>query len=436
MLKIHKYKTHLNIPMIWLLMTLVLVLVVYSINILISFPTYAASSTSKTLSDISTMQEMTQTICAKSKVGDTNTLTDTRDNNTYTIRKHEDNNCWMTQNLRLAGEKTLTPADSDVVSDYTLPASDINGFSASNYYASQMYYAGDETNGAYYSWTAATAGTGDADLNSGDAPSSICPKGWKLPPNSGNGSYANFVEKAGITNDVAGSTKIRSAPYSFPYAGGVWGSKLGYSDSYGFYWSRTVYSGNSQQAYPLYFNSSIVSPGNHNRYDGLSIRCVALGGIATDSNLSVEVYPALMIDAVSNMHQIVDSGVVNTGTISTTITANTNYQVLLSSNDSTMRNPKLDSADDRTIPTISATTPTILTPGTSAWGIATGSPDGSSGNGTYVGITTTPQSYYNTTSLGVYPSQTIHTYGIGVTISPLLPSGIYSTSITVTAVGV
>ena len=152
MLKIHKYKTHLNIPVIWLLMILVLALVVYSINILTSFPTHAASSTTKTLSDISTMQEMTQTICAKSKVGDTNTLTDTRDNNTYTIRKHEDNNCWMTQNLRLAGEKTLTPADSDVVSDYTLPASDINGYNASNYYANQMYYAGDETNGAYYSW--------------------------------------------------------------------------------------------------------------------------------------------------------------------------------------------------------------------------------------------------------------------------------------------
>ena len=204
---------------------------------------------------------------------------------------------------------------------------------------------------------------------------------------------------------------------------------------YGDYWSRTA--GSSNNAYRLGFYSSGVDPAYSNvRYHGFSIRCVALGGIATDSNLSVEVYPALMIDAVSNLHQIIDSSMVNTGTISTTITANTNYQVLLSSNDSTMRNPKLDSADDRTIPTISATTPTILTPGTSAWGIATGSPDGSSGNSTYVGITTTPQSYYNTTSLGAYPSQTIHTYGIGVTISPLLPSGIYSTSITVTAVGV
>ena len=104
---------------------------------------------------------------------------------------------------------------------------------------------------------------------------------------------------------------------------------------------------------------------------------------------------------------------------------------MLHSNDPDLRNPELTVENAPTIPAASN-----LTPGTSAWGIATGSPDGSSGNSTYVGITTTPQSYYNTTSLGAYPSQTIHTYGIGVTISPLLPSGIYSTSITVTAVGV
>ena len=404
---------------------------------LITFEAPTAHAASKTLSDISTMQEMTQTICAKSKVGDTNTLTDTRDNNTYTIRKHEDNNCWMTENLRLVGEKTLTPADSDVVSDYILPASDINGFSASNYYASQVYYAGDETNGAYYSWTAATAGTGDASLTEGNAPSSVCPKGWKLPPNYGNGSYVDFTSAAGITDDANGSTKINSAPYSFPYTGFVGNSALHDVGSSSGYWSRAANS--AQGVYHLWFTKSYInSAKTGNSFYGISLRCVALGGIATDSNLSVEVYPALMIDAVSNMHQIVDSSVVNTGTISTTITANTNYQVLLSSNDSTMRNPKLDSIDDRTIPTVDNTTPTILTPGTSAWGIATGSPDGSNGNSnsTYVGITTTPQSYYNTTSLGAYPSQTIHTYGIGVTISPLLPSGIYSTSITVTAVGV
>ena len=409
---------------------------ILGILVLVSYQAPRANAAKMTLENISTMQEMSWSICNNSAIGSTASLTDIRDGNIYNIRRHEDGNCWMTENLRII-DKTLTPADSDVVTDYVIPDSSLVSFDIDSKYQSQAYYDGNTTNGAYYNWYTATASTGGEPVATDGqvAPGSICPKGWKLPPNSGNGSYIELMQKAGINSDEAGSTKISSAPYNFPYAGYVHNSALTVVGFGGDYWSRTA--GSSNNAYRLGFYSSGVDPAYSNvRYHGFSIRCVALGGIATDSNLSVEVYPALMIDAVSNLHQIIDSSMVNTGTISTTITANTNYQVLLSSNDSTMRNPKLDSADDRTIPTISATTPTILTPGTSAWGIATGSPDGSSGNSTYVGITTTPQSYYNTTSLGAYPSQTIHTYGIGVTISPLLPSGIYSTSITVTAVGV
>ena len=147
MLRIQKKKIKAVIPLLCVGM-----LVLSGMTTFTSLTTYAAGET-RTIADITNMQDMTQSICANSKVGDTATLTDTRDNSTYTIRKHEDKNCWMTQNLRLTGEKTLTPADSDVASNYTLPASDMNGFDESNYYASQMYYASDETNGAYYSWT-------------------------------------------------------------------------------------------------------------------------------------------------------------------------------------------------------------------------------------------------------------------------------------------
>ena len=246
MLQIHKKRIKTVVP---LLCSGVLVL--SGLTIFNSLTTYAAET--RTLTNITNMQEMTPLICANSAIGATTTLTDTRDGEQYTVRKHEDGNCWMTQNLRLTGEKTLTPMDSDVTSNYTLPASDLNGFDNTNYYANQMYYANDATNGAYYSWTAATAGTGDANLTSGDAPSSVCPKGWKLPPNSGRGSYAEFVAAAGITNDAAGSTKIRSAPYNFPYAGGVWDSALNYSGFNGYYWSRTVSSANN--TYGLYFSS-------------------------------------------------------------------------------------------------------------------------------------------------------------------------------------
>ena len=224
---------------------------------------------------ISTMQEMTAEICRNSDIGAAKNLRDTRDGSEYSIRKHEDGNCWMTQNLRIVN-KTITPADSDVTANYTIPPSSLSGFSSSNYYANQVYYANNTTNGAYYSWTAATAGTGTSSVTSGDAPSSVCPKGWKLPPNSGNGSYTNFTSAAGITNSADGSNKIRSAPYNFPYAGRALNSSLNVVGSNGYYWSRTTDSANN--AYNLIFGGSYVNPANsYDRYRGLSIRCVAVG---------------------------------------------------------------------------------------------------------------------------------------------------------------
>jgi len=63
---------------------------------------------------------------------------------------------------------------------------------------------------------------------------------------------------------------------NFPYAGVVGDDSLNGVGSYGYYWSRTTFSGSSQFAYHLYFYSSLVNPANYNyRYVGYSIRCVA-----------------------------------------------------------------------------------------------------------------------------------------------------------------
>ena len=414
MLRIQKKKIKAVIPLLCVGM-----LVLSGMTTFTPLTTYAAGET-RTIADITNMQDMTQSICANSKVGDTATLTDTRDNSAYTIRKHEDKICWMTQNLRLTGEKTLTPADSDVASNYTLPASDINGYDASNFYANQMYYAGDETNGAYYSWTAATAGTGDADLNSGDAPSSVCPKGWKLPPNSGKGSYTNFTSAAGIANNADGSNKIRSAPYNFPYAGNVYNGSLDGVGSYGVYWSRTADS--STNAYYLLFGSSGVNPAFYNyRYVGRSVRCVALGGsLEEDSNVAVRVQPVLTIDATTDMKELANAATITTGNISATISANTAYQVMLSADQTSLKSAAVT---DTEIPASST-----LQPGTNAWGIATNAEAT-----VYAAITNSPTVYYSSATGSGTPGQTIHQFNIGASISPALPAGTYSTIVTVTA---
>ena len=55
------------------------------------------------------------------------------------------------------------------------------------------------------------------------------------------------------------------------------GSDLDRAGSYGYYWASVVHS--SSFAYNLIFHSNSVIPSDFfSRYDGFSIRCVALGG--------------------------------------------------------------------------------------------------------------------------------------------------------------
>ena len=69
---------------------------------------------------------------------------------------------------------------------------------------------------------------------------------------------------------------MKTAPYNFPYAGNVGNGSLSNVGSYGWYWSRTVYSSNSQYAYGLWFSSSNAYAADYGgRYFGFSIRCVA-----------------------------------------------------------------------------------------------------------------------------------------------------------------
>ena len=239
----------------------------------------------KTLHSISTMQQMTPAICTATTTplatvtqldtdgshhGDPNyvptkTLTDTRDNNTYTISKLADGKCWMTQNLRIIN-KTITPADSDVTTSYTIPASSISGFSA--YDTSNAYVDSD---GGFYTWYTATAGTGTRSLsaNGQNTAVSVCPKGWRLPT-SGNSSS----EFQTLYNNYNSSSALRSNPVNLTLSGYVYSSSRVYQGSDGYYWSSTVYSDN--RAYGLYLNTSDVHPINvNNRYGGFSVRCIA-----------------------------------------------------------------------------------------------------------------------------------------------------------------
>lgn len=130
--------------------------------------------------------------------------------------------------------------------------------------------------GNWYTWGAATANTAkNATSNGTKATDSICPAGWQLPDNDGTKSYYNLATTTyGIGDNSTSSTKLRSSPLSFAYAGVYnFDGGVSYVGSRGYYWSSTA--GLSDNAYNLYFNSSNVAPQNNAyRGFGFSVRCV------------------------------------------------------------------------------------------------------------------------------------------------------------------
>ena len=248
------------------------------------FTAVAHANPAKTLHSISKMQQMTPEICAAtttpnktattldtdgSHYGDPNyaptkTLTDTRDNNTYTVSKLADGKCWMTQNLRIIN-KTLTPADSDVTSNYTIPASsrsDFNSYDTSNAYV--------DSDGGFYTWYTATAGTGTQSLSTQgyNTSVSICPKGWRLPTGGDNGEFKI------LDSNYSSSSALRSNPVNLTLSGVVHNSSRGGQGIGGFHWSSTVYS--SGRAYGLYLAISHARPDDYDgKENGYSVRCIA-----------------------------------------------------------------------------------------------------------------------------------------------------------------
>lgn len=200
-------------------------------------------------------------------VGDSVELEDARDGNIYTVKKLADGNVWMTENLRLIN-KTISSTDSNLPSGetYTVPASNLSSFTTTSYDTNSAYL--DSTYGGYYNFYTATAGTGGTSLTSGNAPSSICPKGWRLPT---GGSSGEFNTLYGQYNSAA----LLMGEPSFTLSGYVYNGSVRDQGAKGIFWSSTV--GNANEAARMYLSSSSVYPSNINfKSCGHSVRCVAI----------------------------------------------------------------------------------------------------------------------------------------------------------------
>lgn len=428
----------------------------------------------RTLSGISSMQDMSQQICMNSAEGETKQLVDARDSKAYWVTKLADGNCWMTQNLDYdikVGDFTgaVATRTGNINSGWSSTQTQIQSWDPGNYYyvmdtswtncgngqanfgsCSKWTTSAPASEGAhyhvgnYYSWNAATAGTG-ASITSGEASASICPTGWKLPTsnNTAKDSFGYLMGQYGLRTDngsEANVNKVRLTPLYFIPAGFVNTDGLNGAGNYGLYWSSSPMS-DGTQAYGLGFASGDLNPSyNDNRYYGRFVRCLATGGWLNDestANLAITVSPVISIDATSGMNEEVDFTTVANGNISATISSNQAYQVLLSTNQSTLEQSPV--VANQNIPMVTADT--ALAPGTRAWGIkktlsaTTGNPgdDSTSSNTLYsaIGIGDNKVLFYKSANA---ESKTL-TFPVAITVDPTLPSGTYSTQVIITAVG-
>ena len=222
------------------------------------------------------MQDVTTSDLANMmpSVGDTFTLNDKRDGKDYTVGKMADGKYWMTTNLDLAGETTLTPETSNVATNYTLPDSN----EAFLYdYEAYVYNSGSTVCGSgqpcysYYSYVAATVGT---NPSSGNAEYDICPKNWRLPTKVELNTLMTFYDTA---------AKLTAAPWRGVYAGlydDSWNydedsDEFNYGGTDGYYWSSTADEYNDSFAYELHFYDSNVNVGSSDKGYGHSVRCIA-----------------------------------------------------------------------------------------------------------------------------------------------------------------
>lgn len=166
----------------------------------------------------------------------------------------------------------LKSTDSDVTADFTLPASALSGFTGTDNNAA---FVSAEYGGSY-SWYTATAGTGKSATASGNATSSICPKGWRLPTGGSGGEFEVMAKKYGSdSNQTDWLAALQATPIpGFGLYGGVNPTGVVERGEVGIFWSSTAQSATS--AYDLNMNTSNMRPSTYNsKYIGRSVRCIA-----------------------------------------------------------------------------------------------------------------------------------------------------------------
>ena len=205
----------------------------------------------------------------------------------YNVSKLADGLCWMTTNLNLGrsgtdgpngnGTITLTPDDTDITSNFTLPAGTTTSSTTNTAARIRITNnSGTNANGVYYSWAAAVANTASISTN---PTTSVCPKGWDLPTNT---QFTNLQSKSSYSS----SNPPTAAPSSFLINGGFTNGATFYQTNYGYYWTSVSRASNA--AYGAAVSGTSIGTSyltnttyGGNKYYEKNLRCIASQGTVT-----------------------------------------------------------------------------------------------------------------------------------------------------------
>jgi uncharacterized protein (TIGR02145 family) len=108
----------------------------------------------------------------------------------------------------------------------------------------------------YYNWPYV-----DANKNT------LCSGAWRVPTED---DFNALIETLGGNTPTAAATLISA----WGYGGGADGSSMYYVSTYAYYWSSTESSGNTSNAYNLYYHSGSLRVTSLGKTFGFQVRCV------------------------------------------------------------------------------------------------------------------------------------------------------------------
>ena len=267
------------------------------------------------------MQDFTAVMCEVLAHDQPITVYDKRDETPYQVQYLKDGKCWMLDNLALdLTDSTvldaLTPANTNAddkaltslrngnraAGDQYATAGVTNWTSGKSY--SQPMVNMDSKNttvtsygnnngkvGGYYNYCAASAGGycygngTSAGTSSGDATTSICPAGWRMPTGgdydystqTGAGEYFALGTALGLTISK-GFWGFEGTTYQTalgtPLSGWFYNGWAGAQGDSGIWWSSTLYD-DSSMFLPTAVSDGVYPTDLYDRDYGSSMRCVA-----------------------------------------------------------------------------------------------------------------------------------------------------------------